>query len=131
MSDSEMTEKEGETKKFLLTEFYCRSRMYASWFWQLPFAYLGVVGIALTASADEPSKTSILGSITISIMGVLVLWIMAEIYAAIESTITKIKIEEASLNITNTAERRSGIIMPYFVIVMVGMITNILAAYIK
>ena len=102
-----------------LVELNNRSRMYATRFWQLPFAYLGLVGIALALVVKENLKNIRPVTAVFFFLGVLVLWIMAGTYRAIDRSVEQLlKVEEA-LHLHKTAKRYRLIIdLPNFLMVL-------------
>jgi hypothetical protein len=102
-----------------LVELNNRSRMYATRFWQLPFAYLGLVGIALALVVKENLKDIRPVTAVFFFLGILVLWIMAGTYRAIDRSVEQLlKVEEA-LHLPKTAKRYRLIIdLPNFLMVL-------------
>jgi Na+-transporting methylmalonyl-CoA/oxaloacetate decarboxylase gamma subunit len=93
--------------------------MYATRFWQLPFAYLGLVGVALALVVKENLKDIRPVAAVFFFLGILVLWIMAGTYKAIDRSVEQLlKVEEA-LHLPKTAKRYRLIIdLPNFLMVL-------------
>jgi hypothetical protein len=104
-----------------LAELNKRSRMYATRFWQLPFAYLGLVGVALALVVKEKLNDIRPVAIVFFFFGILVLWIMAGTYIAIDRSVKQLRRVEGVLRLPKTAKRYRLIIdLPNFLIVLVA-----------
>jgi len=90
---------EKETLRTQLSEANQRSRMYAQRFWQLPFAYISVVGITLAAADKSDPKFIRLGAITLCLMGVFIFWIMIGTFRAIDKSVKVIEKTESDLGL--------------------------------
>jgi hypothetical protein len=112
-----------DSLRIQLVELNNRSRMYATRFWQLPFAYLGLVGVALALVVKENLNDIKPVAAVFFFLGILVLWIMAGTYRAIERSVEQLlKVEEA-LHLPPTAKRYRLIIdLPNFLMVFAVVI---------
>ena len=103
--------------------------MYAQRFWQLPFAYISVVGIALAGAGKSDPKFILLGAITLCLMGLLIFWIMVGIFQAIDKSVKVIIQTEGDLGLAiSVKEHHLAIDLPNFALVLVGVVTCIIAA---
>lgn len=118
-----MSNSKEEILKTQLCEVNQRSRMYAQRFWQLPFAYLGVVGIALAAASEGDPKHIRLGAIALCIMGILVFWIMIGTFRAIDRSVGVIQQMEKKLGLQISVKKHHWMIdIPNFLLVIVGIV---------
>lgn len=112
-----------------LSETNQRSRMYAQRFWQLPFAYISVVGIALAVAGESDPKLIFLGAITLCLMGLLIFWIMIGTFRAIDKSVEVIMQTEDALGLPISVKKHHWAIdLPNFALVLVGVVICIIAA---
>ena len=112
-----------------LSEANQRSRMYAQRFWQLPFAYISVVGIALAVAGESDPKLIFLGAITLCLMGLLIFWIMIGTFRAIDKSVEVIMQTEDALGLPISVKKHHWAIdLPNFALVLVGVVICIIAA---
>jgi TRAP-type C4-dicarboxylate transport system permease small subunit len=107
-----------------------RSRMYAQRFWQLPFAYISVVGIALAGAGKSDPQFILLGPITLCLMGLIILCIMFGTFRAIKKSVEVIERTEEALELPISVKKHYGAIdWPNFALVLLGVLICIIAAY--
>lgn len=112
-----------------LSEANQRSRMYAQRFWQLPFAYISVVGIALAGTGKGDPKIILLGAITLCLMGLLIFWIMVGTFRAIGKSVEVIIQTEGDLGLPISVKKHHWVVdLPNFALVLVGVVICIIAA---
>lgn len=96
--------------------------MYATRFWQLPFAYLGIVGIATSWAVGKGGKDLHILSAVFFLLGVLVFWIMIGTFIGIETSVKQLRQVEETLNLQVTAKRyRWWLDLPHFLFVLAVM----------
>jgi hypothetical protein len=125
-----MSESKKEAQIVQLEQANERARMYSQRFWQIPFTYLGIVGVALAAASKGSSGMLRLGAITFCLMGCLVLWIMLGIFGAIHRAVDTIEKMEEALDLPRSVQKRTPTIdIPNFVLVVVGIVVCAIAAW--
>jgi len=114
-----------------LSEANQRSRMYAQRFWQLPFAYISVVGIALANAGNSAPVFIWLGALTLCIMGLLIFWIMIGTFHAIGKSVDIIIQTESILGLQNSVKKHHlPIDLPNFLLVFIGVAICLITSFI-
>lgn len=119
-----------ESLRIQLSEANQRSRMYAKRFWQLPFAYVSVVGVALANAGKSYPEFVLLGAITLCMMGLLIFWIMVGTFRAIDKSVGVIIETEDNLGLPVSVKKHHWAIdLPNFALVLVGIVICIIAVF--
>jgi hypothetical protein len=120
-----------ESLRIQLSELNQRSRMYATQMWQVPFAYLGVVGIMLALTNKSLTHlTTQMVAFVLFLIGIIVLWFMLGIFKAIGKSVGHIKRTEHTLGIKQTVEEHHWCIdIPIFSLVIITIVVCALVAF--
>ncbi len=128
MSETEKKSKKAcpEALSVQLAELNARSRAYTSQIWQVPFAYVGIVGVVLGQMADESSR--VLGSVMLGggLFGIAVLVHMTAMVDGVKRAVSSIQEVEKKLTLETTARYKGGwYLWPFMYLVglvMVGLL---------
>jgi hypothetical protein len=107
-----------EALRVQLTELNNRGRWYSSQLWQVPFAYLALVGVALTADlhAGLPALSS--RFIAVAALGLAVTWHMFGMINGERRAVTNLQEVEAALQIPSTVLYKPGYTQPLLAAVL-------------
>jgi hypothetical protein len=111
-----------DSLRTLLSELNNRSRMYATRFWQLPFAYLGTAGIAAAWTAGQSRKDLHILAAVFFLLGLLVLWVMIGTLVGLGTSVRDLRKIDERLNLPVTAQRYRWLLdLPNFLFVLAAM----------
>ena len=103
------------------SELNQRIRVYSNRFWQIPFAYIGLTGLALINVSDKCTSHLNFVLAVSSIFGILVFLLMYGIKGAIETARNAIKKLEEELNLDVTVKKRPLIIWTNLLIIILSV----------
>lgn len=89
-----------------LAELNARARAYTKQSWQVPFAYLGIIGVLLVQLAEKKTETLATTAIFIAgaIFGIAVIIHIAAMLEGVSRAVTNIQKVEHQLGLEQTAE---------------------------
>ena len=116
---------EEESLRVQLSELNNRSRWYGAQLWHIPFAYFGIVIVALVQIAVN--KNSYLPYILISIgfFGCFVLWHMFGLMDGVKRAVTELQNIEKQLHLRQTAQYRQDYTIPLFIALIILVLASI------
>ena len=92
------------TLRIQLQELNQRSRLYASQFWQVPFAYFAIIGVALSSRKLIYSQPI---AFVAALLGILVLWHMGVVLNNCSTAVRKLQKVEEGLHFPEKARARN------------------------
>ncbi|MGI0025455.1 MAG: hypothetical protein ACREA4_09985, partial [Nitrososphaera sp.] len=95
-----------DTLRAQLVELNNRGRQYGGQIWQVPFAYVGIVGVVLAQVADKSPRIICVVSMCGALFGVLVLLHLTSMANGARRAVLNIQDIEAKLRLKPTAEYR-------------------------
>ena len=99
-------EPDPDTLRAQLVELNNRGRQYGAQIWQVPFAYVGIVGVVLAQVADKASETIYVASLCGALFGVLVFLHLTSMANGTKRAVLNLQDVEAKLGLTPTAQYR-------------------------
>lgn len=99
-------EPDPDTLRAQLVELNNRGRQYGGQIWQVPFAYVGIVGVVLTQVAEKASQTIYVASLCGALFGVLVFFHLTSMANGSKRAVLNLLDVEAKLGLTPTAQYR-------------------------
>jgi hypothetical protein len=109
---------ESESLRVQLAELNARSRAYTAQVWQIPFAYLGIVGVVLAQVADKPAIVVMIALFSAAAFGLFVLIHLIAMTHGIRRAVENIVKVEGQLGLPATAQYRFwSYIMPLAMVV--------------
>jgi len=118
-----------ETRRTLLSELNERSRWYAAQVWQVPFAYLGIVGLVITQVVDKHSDQLWLAFIGAGVFGLFVLWHMRDLQDGVRRAVLNLQSLERGGGLITLAQYKPRYLRPFFFVVGLAVIASFLASY--
>ena len=97
---------EAESLRVQLTELNNRSRAYTAQIWQVPFAYVGIVGVVLAQLADKDPRVKAVAMAAAAAFGVPVLIHLTSLANGCRRAVENIRAVERKLYLTETAQYR-------------------------
>jgi hypothetical protein len=113
-----------ENRRIQLSELNTRARAYASQLWQVPFAYLALVGVIIT---QLKCSQLLFGLLFISILGISVLIHMFFVVLYHNKTVYKIKELEKAMGLDEcTSAKPGGTVAPFMALVFLGILSPLI-----
>lgn len=104
-----------------LTELNNRLRWYTAQLWHIPFAYFGILVVALTQiKTNEPSYLSYI-FLFIGFFGCFAFWHMCGLIYGVKRAVRELQVIEDDLNLRKTAQFRVGYMIPLFIVLIIVM----------
>jgi hypothetical protein len=121
MESTENKQPEHDALIVQLTELNNRSRWYTAQLWHIPFAYFGILVVAL--AQIKTNKTSYFSYILLFIgfFGCFALWHMYGLINGVERAVRELQKIENQLNLRQTAQFRVGYIIPLFIALIIAI----------
>jgi len=117
-----------ESRRAQLAQLNERVRSQMATLWQMPFAYVGIVALAMGPMVDRP-RLLLPASILVAIAGALVLWAMAGWLESAHEAVDAISRLEGALGLELTAKKRPWThALPHFLLVVLTIGAAVLLA---
>jgi TctA family transporter len=111
-----------------LAELNTRSRAYATQLWQVPFAYLGIIGVILTQVSDN-SLNTVAAFLFSGLFGIAVLIHMTAMMDGVKRAVENIVKVEEELGLERTAKYSPAWhIGPFIAVVSLVAVSSFFAA---
>ncbi|OUR74235.1 hypothetical protein A9Q78_01120 [Methylophaga sp. 41_12_T18] len=115
-----------ESLRIQLTELNNRSRWYSSQLWQIPFAFISLVGLLIGNIATKFPDLLHFTFLTVGLFGILVLIHMNGIMNGERRAVENLKKIEAALQIPQTVEYKPTYVRPLYLLVWLSTVTSII-----
>lgn len=120
---------ETESLRTQLAELNVRARAYTSQLWQIPFAYIGIVGVALAQVADKGPGVLAATFLCGGLFGTAVLIHMTAMLEGTKRAVAHILQVESGLGLEQTARYRPvWHIGPFIGIVLLAVVSSYIGA---
>ncbi len=100
------TTTQGESLRVQLAELNTRARTYTSRMWQVPFAYVGIIGVVFAEVADKEQEIFAIALGIGMVFGILVLVHLTSLMDGVRRAVDNIRKVERALSLEQTAEYR-------------------------
>ena len=97
---------EQESLRVQLAELNGRSRAYTAQIWQIPFAYLGIVGVVLAQVADKTPRITVIALFAAAVFGVVAFVHLTAMMNGVRRAVEAIVKVERQLKLEETAQYR-------------------------
>ena len=132
MTEPSNKQPEPESLRTELTELNVRARTYTSQIWQVPFAYLGILGVVVVQAADKaPRLLPVLLVLLVSgaLVGVAVIFHVAAMLDGSRRAVENIRKVEKALNLEETVQHRPcRYVGPIFAILAIAVVLCLIGA---
>ena len=120
-----------ESRRAQLAELNARVRAHMATLWQMPFAYLGIVALALGTFTERPRLLAA-AALFLALTGSFVLWAMVGWLDSVHQAVDAINKVEKALGLDETAKKRPWThALPHFLIVLLTMTAAIVIALVR
>ncbi len=121
MASTENNQPDSNALTVQLTELNNRSRWYTAQLWHIPFAYFGILVVALTQiKTNEPLYLSYI-LLFIGFFGCFALWHMYGLINGVERAVRELRKIENQLKLRQTAQFRVGYMIPLFIALIIAI----------
>ncbi len=113
-----------ESMRIQLVEVHGRAKMHASRLWQLPFSYIGIVGLSFSLINKNSQNHWLIPLFFLySVFGVVVGLAMLGAFEGVKRALTHMILLEKNLYLTQTTMVKIAYqFIPYFIILILGIV---------
>jgi hypothetical protein len=117
-----------ESLRAQLIQLNERSRWYSSQAWQIPFAFLSLVVIAVETTMDKSRITGGSVFLVLFFIGLFVIWHMISVAKGAERAVVSLKKIERELFFQQTTVKQTHTWLPFFVSICVATVACLIVA---